>query len=101
MGGLLLLPLAGLTIGGVSVGRILACLLILLAARCAGAAGGAVAGITAGVLFSLSTTGLTYLSGAYALGGLMAGLFSPLGRAVSAIVFMASSGCLLYTSRCV
>lgn len=92
VGGLLLLPLAGLTIGGVSVGRILACLLILLAARCAGAAGGAVAGITAGVLFSLSTTGLTYLSGAYALGGLMAGLFSPLGRAVSAIVFMASSG---------
>lgn len=89
-GGLLILPLAGLAVGGVSVGRILACLLILFAARCAGAAGGAVAGIVAGVLFSLSTTGLTYLSGAYALGGLMAGLFSPLGRLASAALFALS-----------
>lgn len=91
-GGLLLLPLAGLTFGGVSVGRILACLLILFASRCAGAAGGAVAGIAAGVLFSLSTAGLTYLSGAYALGGLMAGLFSPIGRLASAAVFTLSAG---------
>ena len=58
-----------------------------LAARAAGlaqcrAAGGAVAGVAAGVLFSLSTAGLTYLSGAYALGGLMAGLFLAAGAAL-------------------
>ena len=49
-GGLLILPLSGLAVGGVSVGRILACLIILFAARCAGAAGGAVAGIVAVML---------------------------------------------------
>ena len=68
----------------------LASLLVLLASRSAGAAGGAVAGVAAGVLFGLSTAGLTYLSGAYALGGLMAGLFSPLGRLCSAAVFTLS-----------
>ena len=89
-GGLLLLPLADLTLGPVSFGRVLASLLVLLASRSAGAAGGAVAGVAAGVLFGLSTAGLTYLSGAYALGGLMAGLFSPLGRLCSAAVFTLS-----------
>ncbi len=90
--GLLLLPLSALTIGGLSLGRMLASLLVLYAARYAGAPGGAVAGITAGVLFGLSTTGLSYLSGAYALGGLMAGLFSPLGRLASAAVYAVGSG---------
>ena len=89
--GILLLSLSGLSVGGISIGRILAVLAILYAARYGGVAGGSVAGITAGIVFSLSTSGLNYLSGAYALGGLMAGMFSPVGRLASAAAFVLSN----------
>ncbi|MCI1954965.1 MAG: SpoIIE family protein phosphatase [Oscillospiraceae bacterium] len=90
--GIFLLSFSGLSIGGVSVGRILAVIAILFAARYGGVAGGSVAGTAAGLVFSLSTSGLNYLSGAYALGGLTAGLFSPLGRLASAAAFVVSNG---------
>lgn len=86
--GAILLALSGVAVEGVSLGRILAVLFILYAARFGGAAGGAVSGIGAGAAFALSTTGLNYLSGAYALGGLMAGLFSPLGKLAGACAFI-------------
>lgn len=89
--GVLLLSFSGLSVGGISAGRILAVLAILFAARYGGVSGGSVAGITAGIVFSLSTSGLSYLSGAYALGGLMAGLFSPLGRLALAAAFVISN----------
>ncbi|QAT48816.1 stage II sporulation protein E [Caproiciproducens sp. NJN-50] len=89
--GLLILSLSGLTVGGISAGRVLAVLAILFAARYGGISGGSVAGVAAGIAFSLSTTGLNYLSGAYALGGLMAGLFSPVGRLASACAFVAAN----------
>lgn len=90
-GGILLLTLSGLTIGPVALGRVLAVVAILFAARFGGVAGGSVTGIAAGTLFSLSTAGLNYLSGAYAFGGLMAGLFSPLGRLASVSAFILSN----------
>lgn len=90
--GILILAFSGLSVAGVSAGRILAVLVILFAARYGGVSGGSVAGVTAGVIFSLSTSGLSYLSGAYALGGLMAGLFSPVGRLASAAAFVISNG---------
>lgn len=89
--GILILAFSGLSIAGVSFGRILAVLAILFAARYGGVSGGSVAGVTAGIVFSLSTSGLNYLSGAYALGGLMAGLFSPVGRLASAAAFVISN----------
>ena len=46
----------------------------------------------AGLAFSLAQPGLSYLSGAYALGGLTAGLFAPLGRLASAAAFVISNG---------
>lgn len=90
--GILLLSLSGLTLGGVSAGRVLAIVAILYAAHYGGVAGGSVAGVAAGLAFSLSTSGLSYLSGAYALGGLTAGLFSPVGRLASAAAFVVSNG---------
>lgn len=87
----LILSLSELTVGGISLGRILAVLAILFAARYGGISGGSVSGIAAGIAFSLSTAGLNYLSGAYALGGLMAGLFSPVGRLASACAFVAAN----------
>lgn len=91
--GVLLLAFSGFTIvGGVSVGRVLAVIAVLFAARYGGVEGGSVAGVAVGLAFSLSTSGLNYLSGAYALGGLMAGLFSPIGRLASAAAFVLSNG---------
>jgi stage II sporulation protein E len=90
--GVLLLAFAGLTLGSVSVGRVLAVIAVLLAARYGGVAGGSVAGVAVGLAFSLSTSGLSYLSGAYALGGLVAGLFSPVGRLASAAAFVLANG---------
>jgi len=89
--GVLLLSLSNLNIGPVSVGRVLAIIAILLAARYGGVSGGSVSGIAAGIVFSLSTSGLNYLSGAYALGGMMAGVFSPLGRLASVAAFILSN----------
>lgn len=90
--GILILAFSGLEIGGVSAARVLSVIIILFAARYGGVGGGSVAGIAAGIVFSLSSAGLSYLSGAYALGGLMAGLFSPAGRFASAAVFILSNG---------
>lgn len=89
--GILVLALSSITLGGLSLGHVAAVLGILLAARYGGVTGGSVTGIGAGVILSLSTTGISYLSGAYALGGLMAGVFSPLGRLVSACAFVISN----------
>ena len=50
------------------------------------------AGIAAGTVQGLSTAGLSYLSGAYGLGGLMAGVFSPLGKFAVAVAFVISNG---------
>ncbi len=89
--GILLLSLSDLSIGPISFGRVLAIIAILLAARYGGVSGGSVAGIAAGIVFSLSTSGLNYLSGAYALGGMMAGIFSPIGRLASVAAFILSN----------
>lgn len=90
--GVVLLTLGGLHIGGLSIGHILAVVAVLLAARYGGVAGGGIAGISAGVVFGLASTGLSYLSGAYALGGMMAGVFSPVGRLASAAAFVLANG---------
>lgn len=86
--GVMVLSLSKVMIGSISIGRILAVVAILFAARFGGVSGGSVSGIAAGMMLSLSTAGLNYLSGAYALGGLMAGIFSPLGRLAAAAAFI-------------
>lgn len=90
--GIVILSLAGVTVGSISIGRVLAVLAILFCARYGGVAGGGVAGIAAGIVFSLSAPGVSYLSGAYAFGGLMAGLFSPVGKIGTAAAFILSNG---------
>ena len=67
--GVLVLSLSGVEIAGISLGRVLAVLAILLSARSGGVAGGSISGIAAGVVLSLGTVGISYFSGAYALGG--------------------------------
>lgn len=86
----LLLSLGGIAVEGISLGRVLAAVAVLLCARYGGVAGGAVSGICAGAVFSLADTGQGYLCGGFAFGGLMAGLFSPLGKFACAPVFVLS-----------
>ena len=90
--GVLLLSFSNVTVSHISVGRVLIVLTVLVCARVGGLAGGAVAGIAAGTVQGLSTAGLSYLSGAYGLGGLMAGVFSPLGKFAVAVAFVISNG---------
>lgn len=84
------LALNSVTILELSPGRIFIVWMVLLAARLGGVAGGAVAGIAAGMLLGFSDTGISPLSGAYGLGGLMAGAFSPLGKVGAACAFFLS-----------
>lgn len=90
--GVLLLSFSGVSVMGVSLGRILLVLLVLYCARAAGISGGAVAGVAAGAVQGLSTAGLSYLSGAYGLGGLMAGVFAPMGKVAGAAAFIIAHG---------
>lgn len=79
-------------VAGVSVGRILSILMVLYSARIGGVAGGTIAGVAAGAIQGLSLSGLSYLSGAYGLGGLVAGAFSPLGKIAAAVAFIVAHG---------
>ena len=86
-----ILSFSNMYINGISLGRILAVLIILLCARYAGVSGGSISGIAAGIVFSISSSSLSYVSGSYAFAGMMAGLFSPIGSFVTAFAFIVSN----------
>lgn len=86
--GLATVAITPLQVGGLSVGRILAVLVVLLCARAGGEGSGAVAGITAGVAMALVDSRYAFLTGAYGIGGLLAGVFSSFGRFGCAAVFI-------------
>jgi stage II sporulation protein E len=79
-----LMGFSGFRLGGLSLGRILAVLLILLCARYGGETVGAIAGITAGIAIGFTGRDYGYVVSAYALGGLLAGLFGFGGRLAAA-----------------
>lgn len=87
-----LLSLSRVMIGPVSVGRVLAVLLILLFARYGFVKGGSIAGIAAGVVFALSDTDLMFLSAGYSLSGLAGGLMAPMGKAAVVIAAFICNG---------
>ena len=86
-GCILLLSLSRVMIGTVSVGRILAVLLVLLFARYGMVKGGSIAGIATGAVFALSDAGFLFLTAGYSLSGLIGGLLAPMGKA--AVIFAA------------
>lgn len=83
-----LLSFADVGFMGISLGRILAVVVILLCASNGGIPYGCVAGVASGIVFSLYSRDLYYLCGAYAFGGMMAGLFSSLGNIAATIAFI-------------
>ena len=76
--GLVLMAFAAFTIAGVSLAGVVGLFLILAAARYGGERGGALAGVTLGFAMLLTGGDTLWLTGAFAMGGLMAGLFSAL-----------------------
>lgn len=88
---ILVLSFAEVTVGSISLGRVMAVLAILMCAHYGGVAGGSISGIAAGLVFSLTGSGVSYLSGSYAFGGLMAGIFSPLGKMGTVVAFILSN----------
>ena len=86
-----LLALSGITLGPIAVGHMAAVLCILMAAHYGSVAGGAIAGAAAGAVLSFGSENFFYIGAAYAFGGLLAGLFSHMGRFMSVGVFIAGS----------
>lgn len=87
----LLMSLGTLSFAGVSPARVLAAFAVLLGAYFLKETGGAVTGICAGVSLGLSA-GAPHLAGVLALGGLLAGVFAPLGQLGVGAVFTAVNG---------
>ncbi len=96
---IIMLSFGSLTILGVSVGRIMAVVTVLLCARYGGTAGGSISGIATGVVFSLGSTELSFLAGGYAFGGLVGGLFSTVGKLPVGAVFTVCNLVLSFASE--
>ncbi len=88
----LVLSFKQLEIYDVSLGRVFMILTILICANAGGIAGGAISGVAIGAISGLSSIGLSYMSGAYGLGGLMAGVFSSLGKVCGIVAFIIAHG---------
>lgn len=89
-GCVLILSLGSLTIENISLGRIIAVIAVMLCARYGGVNGGTVSGAATGAVFSLAAFEQGFICGGYSFGGLMAGLFSPLGKIATALSFVAA-----------
>ncbi|MBR2714882.1 MAG: SpoIIE family protein phosphatase [Ruminococcus sp.] len=98
-GCILLLSLTALSIGDISVGRILAVVVVLFAARYGYVSGGSITGISTGVVFSLKSNDMIFLCAGYAFGGLMGGLFAPIGKLAVAIAFLICSVTMSFTTN--
>ena len=83
-----LMALSTVQFSGISPGRIVSILVILVFARCGREQGGSIAGIVLGTAMALAAPEQMFLAPAYALGGLLAGLFSRFGKLASAASFV-------------
>lgn len=91
-GCVMVLAFGSITYQNISLGRIIAVIIIMLCAAYGGIAGGAVSGIATGSIFSIADRGQGFICGGFAFGGLMAGLFSSLGKIGCAISFVIANG---------
>lgn len=90
----LVVSLSNITFGGISFGRLLASVLVLLCALMGAEQWGSIAGIVCGAAVSMALFPKVQLLGIYALAGLMAGVFSGLGRFGSAGAFAMTFGAM-------
>ena len=88
---IVILSLLSVRIGNISIGKVLASLVIIFCSRNLGVAGGSISGITAGVIFGLAFKEPTHIMGAYAFGGLISGLMAPFGKISCCFSFLAAN----------
>lgn len=91
-GCIFLLSANTLSISGISVGRILAVTAVLFCAYYGSVAGGSIGGIATGIVFGIGAENFGFIPACYGFGGLMAGLFSYIGRLGTAGAFVICSG---------
>ena len=84
----ILLALEPLQFAGISLGRIAGIIIVLIAARYGRESAGAVSGISAGIILSLTGGNMSHILAGYGFGGLIAGVFAPLGRFACAASFI-------------
>ena len=85
--GLILFSVESVHFGSISVGRVAAETVILIASYVFGIVGALIFGAAFGAIFGLSSLGFTHISGLYAFSGMVSGLCSGLGRIPIAIAF--------------
>ena len=90
-GCIFLLSANSLSIGGISLGRILAVTAVLFCAYYGSVAGGCIGGTATGIVFGLSAPEYGFLALCYSFGGLMAGVFSYVGKIGAAAAFLLCS----------
>lgn len=95
---ILMLSFGSVSLWGISLGRVMAVVTVLLCARYSGVTGGSISGIATGVVFSLGSTDMAFLAGGYAFGGLAGGLFSAFGKLPVGAVFTLCSTVLSFAS---
>lgn len=91
---LLTVALSGIEILSISPVRTAVAYLVLVFACYGGLSAGSIAGVLSGVAVSLSGGQINVMAG-YAFGGLLAAVFSPVGRLGSAAAFAAANGIVL------
>ena len=82
-----MLSFGALNVFGISVGRLMAVITVLLCARYGGVSGGSISGVATGVVFSLGAMNMSFLCGGYAFGGLVGGVFSSVGKVAVGVSF--------------
>ena len=90
-GSILLMSFSAFQFGGFSPARILCVLVILICSYFAREAGGSITGITLGLVIGLASKSQGLVVG-YAFGGLLAGVFAPLGAIGVCCAFLIAHG---------
>ena len=85
-----LMSLEKIQLEGISLARAAAVFAVLCASKWLGATGGCVCGGAMGFAMSIGSS-LPFLGGAYTFGGLVSGLFSPVGRFMQAFAYAVCS----------
>ena len=94
----LILSLSNIQFENVSVGRIIAVVIILLCARYGSVAGGTVAGAATGSVFGMGAANYAFLCAGYSFGGLIGGLFAPFGKIAAALGFIVCNTIMLLSA---
>ena len=90
-GCIFLLSTNAITLAGISIGRILAVTAVLFCAYYGSVSGGCIGGVATGIVFGIGSSDFEFVSECYSFGGLMAGMFSYIGKIGTAAAFAACS----------